>query len=102
MSRYTKTLSNGRTIAWGYDTPLQEYFLTEFWTAKEAKQLEDMEEGIFDPEVVFSIMSYTTTCPHPDTPDKLHYSNGEILKLMERYPEIPTAHKKAVMLDMPF
>ena len=82
MSRYTAMLPNGREIAWGFDPPLSEYFLTEYPTESEYAKWEENGDGDDAPEVVFSIMSHTTTDPHPDKPEKMHYSNDELLELM--------------------
>jgi hypothetical protein len=70
MSRFTCRLNNGNIIAFGFDRPLQEYFFSEY----------DNQE-----ELLFSIMTYNTTDPHPNHPDKLTYSNGELLEVMQEY-----------------
>jgi hypothetical protein len=109
MSRYTATLENGRTIAWGYDR-LGEYFLSEFRTPEESEQIAkdnaDKEEYDYwdDEEVVFSIMSKTTTACHPDYPEKLEWSNDEMAKLMLVYPAntIPVEHIQAVRHNQQF
>lgn len=119
MSRYMAiNKATGRHIAWGYDR-LDEYFLTEFWTPAEADRIEEAQASDIetatklvgdlpgfktglDSEVVFSIMSRTTTHPHPEFPEKLEYSNAEMLALMQRYPEIPEEHKVSVDLGSPF
>lgn len=106
MSRYTAVnAATGRPIAWGFDL-LNEYFLTEYWNPQEALDLErrlEADEDIeVNPEVRFSIMSHTTTDPHPNAPKKLHYSNSEFIELMETYPEIPKEHLNAIALDLPF
>lgn len=113
MSRYTAiNKATGRLIAWGFDRPLSEYFLTEFWTSEESNKIEKMHseaeeanmdtDGLPNPEVRFSIMSHTTTSPHPDTPEQLDYANSEIWEMMDKYPEIPDDHKTALQLDMPY
>lgn len=109
MSRYTKiNETTGRLIAWGFDRPLGEYFVTEYWTEEEAaKQTEKFEEGAVDPEgfedpeVRFSVMSRTTTCPHPDTPTQFNYSNSEIAEIM-RQVGCSEEHIEAVELDLPY
>lgn len=88
MSRYSKGLENGQTLAWGYDRPLSEYFI----------QLEG-----FDDETVFEIGSYYTTKPHPEYPTKLTYTNSELLEIFNQYAHvIPEAHLSAIASDLPF
>src|SRR5688500_17552205 len=105
MSRYQTKLPNGRVIAWGYDFPLKEYFLTEFWTPNESAGIEiendrldkmntrgeigakEMQDGLKDEEVVFSIMSHTTTVMHPDYPGQTSFANSDFLEIMEKYPK---------------
>ncbi len=88
MSRYSATLENGNTLAWGYDRPLSEYFIHE--------------EGQ-DDETIFEIGSYYTTKAHPEFPDKLKYSNGEMLEIFQRYTAvIPKEHINALVGDLPF
>lgn len=102
MSRHTAHLANGRSIAWGYDNPLGEYFLTEYYSNDELKKMEEQAGDEELPHVVFSIMSHTTLDCHPDYPGKMDWSNSEILSLMDKYDEIDERHKEAVALDQPF
>lgn len=95
MSRYTAELPSGRVIAWGYDRPLSEYFFQEYYGKDDNR--EDPDD-----EVRFSISSHTTLTPHPDHPGQMDWSNGEILELMENYPQIPEEHKMALTMDLPF
>lgn len=101
MSRYQKTSTlNGKAVqfAWGYDSPLQEYFFQCF--------KEDYSDD--ENEVIFSISSVFTLDPHPDFPNKERWSNGELIELMERYKDesgeciIPEKHLQAIALDLPF
>lgn len=88
MSMYYAELPNGRTISWGYDRMLKEYFLQEMKSPGEA---------------VFAIRSHGTIKPHPDTPGQMNYANTEILALMNNYREyIPAAHREAVAMDLSF
>lgn len=97
MSRYTKETADGKVIlVWGYDRPMSEYFFQAF--LKEVKEDED--------DVIFSISSYHTLNPHPKHPKKMQWSNTEILQLMEKeyvgVDAIPTAHRNALAVDLPF
>lgn len=111
MSRYTAKLQNGRTIVWGFDRPLSDYFLQELFSDEEMeekiKQLgkdeddEDEELNRAD-EFVFAVGTDMVLTPHPDYPDYRRFSRTQILQLMEKYPEIPEAHKQAVATDIPY
>jgi hypothetical protein len=95
MSRYQGKSNDGHyTFAWGYDRPLSEYFFSKF-----DNQAEEGEE-----DCVFSIMSHTTTQPYPAQMDKMHWTNAEIISLMnaEAAGIIPDDHLLAIALDMPF
>jgi len=96
MSRYHAKLPNGRTIAWGFDSDVPEYFL------QESKSKSELVEGNKDDDIIFSIGNYMTTVGYPKFPHKLQYSNSEILDLMNQYREIPEKHKQAVAMDLPF
>jgi hypothetical protein len=93
MSRYTKKIGH-LEYAWGYDRPLQEYFFS----------CEDLSKGDEDDNpFIFSIASRITLKPHPDFPDKQHYSNGEILEVMNKYPGIvKEEHLDAIAMDLQF
>lgn len=86
MSRYEKVLPNGEQVAWGYDRPLSEYFIQKF-----------DKKG----ETIWSIANYNTLEPHPDHPQKIRYSNSELLEYYEQY-ELPQNHINALCLDIPF
>ena len=103
MSRYNARLKNNRILSWGYDEPLREYFLHEEYSPEEIKKLsfDDEEEG--DEHLVFAISNKFTLKPHPDTPNKYTYTNGEILTHMNRYRDvIPKAHLEAIASDLSF
>lgn len=111
MSRYSAKLQNGRTIVWGYDRPLSDYFLQELFSDEEMKEKvknlgkdedgED-EELCRTDEYVFAIGTDMCLTPHPDHPDRMRFSRTEILEFMANYLEIPEAHKQAVARDMPY
>lgn len=95
MSRYTKEIEDGKTVlVWGYDRPMSEYFFQAI--KMDAEEDED--------DVIFSISSYHTLKPHPKFPNRMTWSNTEILQLMEKeYPGvIPAAHRNALAGDLPF
>lgn len=95
MSRYTKTIDEGKVVlAWGYDSPMSEYFFQAINT--EAEEDED--------DIIFSISSYHTLKPHPDYPNRMKWSNSEILELMEtKYKNhIPAVHRAALAGDLMF
>ena len=87
MSRYSKKINND-TLAWGYDNPLQEYFI----------QLYDQSD-----ECVFELGTTATLVPHPQFPSKIMWSNKEILEIFEQYHTvIPAEHIAAVKENKPF
>jgi hypothetical protein len=95
MSRYS-TIKNDKIYTWGYDRPLKEYFFSCRNTEIEES---DLSEDLFE----FSISSNYSIMPHPNHPDKLSYSNGEILEIMQQYDGVvPLQHMDAVALDLPF
>ena len=102
MSRYNARLKNNRILSWGYDEPLREYFLHEEYSPEEIKKLSfDDEEG--DEHLVFAISNKFTLKPHPDTPNKYTYTNGEMLSYMRSYKDvIPKAHLEAIASDLSF
>lgn len=94
MSRYTKQ-TDQYTYAWGFDEPLSEYFFQKFNNYPDPLD-EDAED------VVFSISSYSTTVPHPDYPNKITYTNSEILDIMEQEGVVPQHHLDQIVLDLTF
>lgn len=75
----------------GYDHPLNEYFF-----AKE----DDSEDSGFE----FSVASHMTLIPHPDYPNKLNWSNGDLLELIDKElgKEAPDILTSSIALDLPF
>lgn len=113
MSRYSADLPNGRTLVWGFDNPLGEYFVQEFYTTLESfvidQENEEGEKPFRDPEVLYSIMSHTTTVPHPDHPEQMDYANSEILEILEKYhitdpieKALLQQHMHAIAMDLTF
>ena len=102
MSRYDARLKNNRILSWGYDEPRREYFLHEEYSPEEIKKLSfDDEEG--DEHLVFAISNKFTLKPHPDTPNKYTYTNGEMLSYMRSYKDvIQKAHLEAIASDLSF
>lgn len=92
MSRYTEVVHDVR-YAWGFDEPLSEYFFHA-----EKVVLEEYEDE--DDAVIFSIGNHFVTKPHPSYPNKMTYTNGELLALMEDI--VPKNHLRAILLDVPF
>jgi hypothetical protein len=81
-------MRNGETLTWGYDRPLQSYFI----------QLEDIDD-----ELIFDIGNIVSLKAHPNKPDKLNYSNAELLEVLQDYTDIvPKAHIDAITLDLEF
>jgi len=91
MSRYSKNIikeDKQYNIAWGYDYPLNSYFIQEF----------DEKD-----DIVFDVDSYRSIKCHPLFPDKYQFSNGEILEVYKIYTDvIPEEHLEALVLDLPF
>lgn len=86
MSRHT---SPDGQYAWGYDHPLQQYFYERFdLTSKED-------------EWIFSINTGICEKRHPDYPNKLHFSRGELLEVMEKEGIVPKHDLIRVALDLP-
>lgn len=86
MSRYQ---THDGEYAWGYDHPLQEYFYQKFdLTSKED-------------EWIFSISTGICEKQHPEYPDKLHWSRGDLLTLMEKDGVVPKHHLHKIALDLP-
>lgn len=77
MSRYTKELENGNTVAFGFDSALG-YFIDEFGPDN------DGEDAL-----VLSESSLLTGM-----------GNGKMVELMKKY-ELPEAHIERVVMDLP-
>jgi len=94
MSRYSKSIKGDLEIVWGYDPPLEEFFF----------QLHNMDtRSNGDEECVYAISNVFTMKPHPKYPEKLHYSNTELLDIMFEYEEhIPGKHILHISLGLPF
>lgn len=86
MSRHSHQNEKGETIVYGYDGPCQSYFIQKY----------DVEG-----EIVYDLDSVFTTVPHPDTPTKMRYSNGEMLEVYETE-GVPDEYKTMLALDLPF
>lgn len=82
MSRYQTTNKNGERFEYGYDRPLQEYFIQKVIPSND-----DFPECI---ELVGSLSdTYGTAANLLDAIEK----NGVI---------IPDAHREAILFDLPF
>lgn len=82
-------------FAYGFDTPMKEYFFACFDLSKDDQESEE--------SCVFAVSSTFTLKPHPAEPEKLSYSNSEIMTLMEEYPGVvDPEHMDAIALDIPF
>lgn len=99
MSRFVKIIDD-KEYVWGFDIPLQEYFFQCFDASCRKKK--------DDEEVIFSIASRFSEKPHPNTPDKEDYSNGQILEIIQ-YEEsqvgreiVPQEHKNSISMDLMF
>lgn len=82
MSRFTKMMSDGRVVAYGYDLALG-YFIDVF---KEAEVVGDL---LIEEEVIMEKCSFFGS------------SNGDILEVMEEFGVDPN-HIQAVALDIEF
>lgn len=81
MSRYSKRIDETE-LCWGFDTPLNEYFL----------QLYDKDD-----EIIFCIGTVAPLSEHPLYPGKNAWSKEDILNLYKSYIDyIPQEHIQAV------
>jgi hypothetical protein len=87
MSRYS---TDDGHYAWGYDPMLQEYFYQKF-------KLDSKED-----EWIFSVCTGICEKQHPDYPQRLHWSRGELLQLMSDDGIVPEHHLERIALDLPF
>lgn len=78
MSRYTKTMENGRTVAYGYDHALG-YFI-DVWGIPD-------EEGVSESLIEESSMLTSM-------------SNGKMIELMDMF-GLPESHIERVAMDLP-
>ena len=78
MSRYTKTMDNGKTIAYGFDHALG-YFI----------DVVDASDENEEPIYLIEESSLLTKM-----------SNGKMLELMDLY-ELPESHIEMVAMDLP-
>lgn len=78
MSRYTKELKDGRTIAYGYDRALG-YFIDVFGIPDE----QGVSESLVEESSMLTGMS-----------------NGKMIELMDMF-ELPESHIEMVAMDLP-
>ena len=78
MSRYTKELEDGRTIAYGYDRALG-YFIDVFGIPDE----QGVSESLVEESSMLTGMS-----------------NGKMIELMDMF-ELPESHIEMVAMDLP-
>jgi len=74
MSRYVRKFGTIE-YAYGYDTPLEEYFFDKC----DSKLATDHNEDGY----VFQISNHFSMMPHPRTPKKQEYTNGEIMDIIK-------------------
>lgn len=92
MSRHTTRFDN-KELAWGYDNPINEYFI----------QLWDSKREPFTDDPIFSIGTVAPLTPHPKYPDKTKWSKDEVLAIYKEYSDhIPESHIRAMENDKPF
>ena len=88
MSRYNANLENDIKLVWGYDNPLQEYFI----------EMLDAEG-----EHIFALGTTMILKAHPANPSKQTYNKAELFEVYKKYAEhIPAEHISAMALDLPF
>jgi hypothetical protein len=80
-------------VSFGYDNPCTEYFIH----VEQLTMVNDPEEE----NLLFAVASYNTLTPHPSRPDKIRYSNGELLELFQAW-GVPSTAQEALALDQPF
>lgn len=80
MSRYQALMSNSRSVVWGYDQQLDEFFLEEHWAQSEVAM-----DPLKEDSSVFAIGTKMTFNPHPLYPGKMIFTNEEIATIMANY-----------------
>lgn len=78
MSRYTKQLEDGRSVAYGYDRALG-YFIDVFGIPDE----QGVSESLIEESSMFT-----------------HMSNGKMIELMDLF-ALPESHIEQVAMDLP-
>lgn len=74
MSRLTKHTERF-VIAYGYDNPLQEYFVQKFDKTKSDER---------DENIVYSLSTNMNEVNHPDYPKRNRTSRGQMLEILEQ------------------
>lgn len=100
MHDFTHQRFGNVTVAYGFDRPMQEYFLTVEKAEPDQSQNQDVIPTR-DEDVIFAVSSHFSLNPHPDAPGKLSYSNSELFDLFEEF-GVNEEHKAALALDVPF
>ena len=98
MSRFYSNSKCGRfSYSWGFDRPLKEVFFHKY----------DLFAPKNEGDCMYAIANQSTLTIHPEHPDKLSYTNEEIMDIMEKEMsetgvEIPYQHRLSISLDWSF
>jgi hypothetical protein len=94
MSQFRLKINRSEYM-YGYDRPLQSFFFSKL----------DLDSEDEDNDSCFSVASseYMTIKPHPKYPDKMSYSNGEMMELVneEMGENAPDNFMLALAMDLP-
>lgn len=98
MSRYCHEFrKDGKLylVSYGYDRPLQEYFI-------HAEEIDPpLDPPSDDRGMLFAVSSYNTMQCHPDYPGKMRWSNSELSELFTEW-GVPYEYRVQLALDLPF
>ena len=95
MSRYGGILANSRLAIWGYDAPLDEYFIHVHKLPGEMIDEDD--------ELLYAIANKNTFITTPEQPDKELYTNEEIGEILKSFGDVvPVQHIEAITEGKPF
>ena len=101
MSRHIKQIDDHISIAYGYDRPLQGYFIQVYDNRLEWEENKTDEENAkaeeVDPGGDGEIDSYAT---NNKIISKHVVGNNKILKILEKY-DVPMKHRHRVAMDLP-
>lgn len=99
MSRYSipSNINPAHTIHYGYDRPLQEFFVQVTTT-----ELDDNNPGR-SADLILMLGTENVLFPDPKNPTKQHYSSYDLLQLIKDYGgELPEHHTLGLVMGFEF